>query len=187
MTDDHHGPRRGWTRLSGHAVHRGEHLTLHRDRVLQPDGAESTYEHLTIADGARIVAVDASGRAALVEDACYPLGERLLHVPGGAVAEGECPRAAAGRECEEETGWRPATLRLLTTYYPLPSRTSAVTHLYLATDLHRGEVRRDPAEAGMTVRWMPLADAVSAARSGAVAEAGSVIGLLLAASVLALP
>ncbi|MFF4160143.1 NUDIX domain-containing protein [Streptomyces sp. NPDC001678] len=186
MAHDTQEPWPGWSRLSSHDVHRGAHLTLHHDRVLQPDGTEGTYDRVTVADGARTVAVDARGRVALVEDACYPLGRRLLHVPGGAITEGECPREAARRECEEETGRCPGTLHPLTVYHPLPSRTSAVTHLYLGTDLRPGTgLRRDATEAGMTVRWIPLDDAVAAVRAGRITEAGSVIGLLLAASALA--
>ncbi|MFF4223357.1 NUDIX domain-containing protein [Streptomyces abikoensis] len=186
MVHDIQEPLRGWSRLSTGVVHRGSHLALHHDHVLQPDGTEGTYDRLTIADGARTVAVDARRRVALVEDAFYPPGRRLLHVPGGAIAEGECPREAARRECEEETGHRPATLSPLAVYHPLPSRTSAVTHLYLGTDLHpSADHHRDPTEAAMTVRWIPLDDAVAAVRSGEITEAGSVIGLLLAASALA--
>ncbi|GHG53816.1 NUDIX domain-containing protein [Streptomyces griseocarneus] len=185
MSDDLDARPRGWTRLGSRAVHRGDHLTLHHDSVLQPDGTEGTYDRLTIADGARVVAIDEDGRVALVEDAFYPPGARLLHVPGGAIAEGERPEDAAARECEEETGRRPGTLRQLTAYHPLPARTSAVAHLFLATDLRHGSLRRDPTEATMTVHWMPLGDAVAAVRSGAVSEAGSAIGLLLAASLLA--
>ncbi|MEU7105912.1 NUDIX hydrolase [Streptomyces sp. NPDC046215] len=180
-TEDSRRPGTGWTRLSTEVLHRGPHLTLHRDRVLQPHGAEGTYEHLTLADGARVVALDGDGRVALVEDDFYPRGNRLLHLPGGGIGEGEDPRDAARRECEEETGRYPHTLRPLTVYHPMPSRTSAVTHMFLATDLGHGTARRDPTEAGMTVRWVPLDDAVRAVESGAVQEAGSVIGLLLAA------
>ncbi len=184
MADDVRSPAYGWGRLSTEVLHEGPHLTLRRDRVLQPHGVEGTYEHITVADGARIVAVDGNGRVALVEDDVYPLGGRLLHVPGGGVAPGEAPRDAARRECEEETGFRPGALCLMTVFHPLPSRTAAATYMYLATDLHRATPRRDPTEAGMTVRWTPLAEAVRAVETGAVSEAGSVIGLLLAERLL---
>ncbi|EME96944.1 NUDIX hydrolase [Streptomyces mobaraensis NBRC 13819 = DSM 40847] len=183
MSDDHGGCR-GWDRLGTEVLFHGRHLTLHRDRVVQPDGAEGTYERLTLADGARVVAVDDEGWVALVEDAFAPLGRRLLHIPGGAVAAGEDPEAAAARECEEETGRRPGALRRLGAFHPLPSRTSAVTHLYLATDLRRGTLRRDPTEAGMRACWLPLDDAVRLAASGTLTEAGTVTGLLLAARLL---
>ncbi|MBZ4318393.1 NUDIX domain-containing protein [Streptomyces huiliensis] len=179
-----HAECRTWERLGSEVLYRGAHVTLHRDRVVQPDGAEGTYERLTIADGARVVAVDDVGWVALVEDAFAPVGRRLLHVPGGGVAAGEDPEAAAARECEEETGWRPGALRPLGVFHPLPSRTSAVTHLYLGTALRPGTVRRDPTEAGMRVCWMPLDEAVRVAGTGAVTEAGTVVALLMAARLL---
>ncbi|MCD9145081.1 NUDIX domain-containing protein [Streptomyces albireticuli] len=178
MTEHHH--EHGWTRLGTEIAHEGPHLTVHRDRVVQPHGAEGTYEHVEMADGARIVMVDGRRRVAFVEDAFYPLGARLLHVPGGAIGKGEDPLDAARRECEEETGWCPRELRHLTAFHPLPSRTAAVVHLYLAMDLFRGTVRRDPTEAGMTLRWLPFEEAVDAVRSGEISEAASVIGVLLA-------
>ncbi|MGK5638534.1 NUDIX domain-containing protein [Streptomyces sp. URMC 126] len=183
MADDN-GKCRGWERLGTDVLYRGDHLTLHRDRVLQPDGVPGTYERLTLADGARVVPVDDEGRVALVEDDFAPLGRRLLHVPGGGVAPGEHPEAAAARECEEETGRRPGTLRTLGVFHALPSRTSAVTHLFLGTALRPGTLRRDPTEAGMRVCWMPLDEALRAAGAGAVTEAGTVIGLLMAARLL---
>ncbi|MFI0912762.1 hypothetical protein [Streptomyces abikoensis] len=69
MVHDIQEPLRDWSRLSTQVIHRSSHLTLHHDRVLQPDGSEGTYDRLTIADGARTVAVDARRRVALVEDA----------------------------------------------------------------------------------------------------------------------
>ncbi|MGI5336290.1 NUDIX domain-containing protein [Streptomyces sp. CA-181903] len=182
MSDDH--GCRGWDRLGSEVLYSGRHLTLHRDRVVQPDGTRGTYERLTLADGARVVPVDDEGWVALVEDAFAPLGRRLLHVPGGAVAAGEDPEAAAARECEEETGRRPGVLRPLGRFHPLPSRTSAVTHLYLGTALRPGTLRRDPTEAGMRVCWLPLDDAVRLAGSGQLTEAGTVMGLLMAARLL---
>lgn len=182
MTDQHH--THGWVRLGTEVVHRGPHLTVHRDRVVQPHGVEGTYEHVEIADGARIVMVDDERRVAFVEDACHPLEARLLHVPGGAVEKGEDLLDAARRECEEETGWYPRDLRHLTVFHPLPSRTPAAVHLYLATDLRPGTVRRDPTEAGMTLRWLPFEAAVDAVRSGEISEAASIIGVLLAAPAL---
>lgn len=171
----------GWQLLDTEVVYDGTHLVVHRDRVRLPgDGREGSYEHITVGDGARVVALDGDGRVALVEDAFYLSGERRLLVPGGGIDPGEPPEQGAARELEEEAGHRPGRLDHLATIDPLPTTTRARTHLYLATDLRPGTPHRDPTEAAMRVLWWPLAQAVAAVLSGRIQEAGSVAALLLA-------
>ncbi|MFI1801922.1 NUDIX domain-containing protein [Streptomyces sp. NPDC020379] len=170
-----------WARLSGEVVHRGDFLIVHRDQAVQPDGAPGTYEHVTINEGARIVAVDASGNIPLVEDDLYLQGRRQLAPAGGGLRPGEDPETRARREFK-----RPGELRLLARFHPLPATTSASTYLFFTTALKDGVVRRDSTEARMTVKWMPLEAAVQAVRDGKITEAGTAIGLLLAARALAI-
>ncbi|MEU1307815.1 NUDIX hydrolase [Streptomyces cinnamoneus] len=185
QSEENDRPASGWARLGGEVVHRGDFLTVHRDRVLRPDGAPGTYEHVAVSEGARIVAVDAAGNILLVEDDFYLQGGRQLALPGGGLRPGEDPETGARREFEEETGKRPGKLLLLTRFHPLPATTSATTCLFLATALQDGVLRRDSTEARMTVKWMPLKAAVQAVQGGEITEAGTVIGLLLAARALA--
>lgn len=116
----------------------------------------------------------------LVEDAFYLQRRRVLHLPGGGVG-GQEPCDAAARELQEETGLIAGELRRLGVIDPLPSTTSARTHLFLATALRCGTVNRDDTEIGMTVQRCKFADAVEAVRTGRITEAGSVSALLLAA------
>ncbi|MGK4581761.1 NUDIX domain-containing protein [Kitasatospora sp. HPMI-4] len=170
----------GWQSLGSEVLFRGPRLTLHRDRVIEPHGRPGVYDHIDVRDAVRIVALNALGEVALVEDDFYLQDGRLVHVPGGGMEPGEEVDVAAGRELEEETGWRAGQLRRLGAIYPLPSSTRAVTHLLLATDLKRGRLHRDGTEAGMTVHWEPLAGAVELVATGAIREAGSVAAILLA-------
>ncbi|MFD3523935.1 NUDIX domain-containing protein [Streptomyces sp. NPDC058653] len=152
---------------------------MRRDTVRRPDGTAGVYEHVTVFDGVRVVALDTDGQVLLVEDDFYLQRRRMVHLPGGGT-DGQDPHRAALRELEEETGLTAARLDTLGVIDPLPGVTSARTHLMLATDLRPGTMRRDGAEIGMTVQWRPLPEAVAAVRTGEITEAGSVTALLLA-------
>ncbi|MFE0055374.1 NUDIX domain-containing protein [Streptomyces sp. NPDC059003] len=153
---------------------------MNRDTVIRPDGSSGTYEHITVDDGVRVVALDEQGQVVLVEDDFYLQQRRVLHLPGGG-SGGQEPQAAALRELEEEAGLIATDVRPLGVIDPLPAATTARTHLFLATGLRAGTADRDDTEIGMTVHWWKLSDALTAVRAGRITEAGSVAGLLLAA------
>ncbi|MFE2839246.1 hypothetical protein ACFXI6_51380 [Streptomyces mirabilis] len=86
-----------WVQLSSEVVHEGAFLTLHRDRVVKPDGAGTGfYEHVSVDDVVRVVVLDDHGRVAIVEDDFYLQRRRVRHLPGGGSA-GEEPQQAARR------------------------------------------------------------------------------------------
>lgn len=64
-------------------------------------------------------------------------GEAALSVefPGGVIDEGESPKEAAGRELEEETGYKAGKLIELGTVNPNPALFSNHVHLFLAQEL----------------------------------------------------
>ena len=61
-------------------------------------------------EGCRVLAIDSAGRVLLIRHS-YGSGKWLL--PGGGIARGEAPLAAAQRELAEETGLSLATARCL--------------------------------------------------------------------------
>ncbi|MGI5526841.1 hypothetical protein ACQEVX_05240 [Streptomyces syringium] len=68
--------------------------------------------------------------------------------------------------------------------HPMAGLTATKTYLYLATDLEERRVRRDPTEAGMAMECVRLEAAVKRVAGGTISEAGSALGILLAARTL---
>ncbi len=101
-----------------------------------------TWEYVSRVRGMKaavILAVE-DGHVLLVEQFRVPLGRPCLELPAGLVGdetEGEDPLVAAGRELEEETGWRAATLINLGEYYSSPGMVSESFTLVRATGLTR--------------------------------------------------
>lgn len=84
-----------------------------------------------------ILAVE-DGHVLLVEQYRVPLGRNCVELPAGLIGdetEGEDPLEAAGRELEEETGYRAAKLESLDEYYSSPGMVSESFTLVRASGL----------------------------------------------------
>ena len=84
-----------------------------------------------------ILAVE-DGHVLLVEQFRVPLGKNCIELPAGLIGdetEGEDPLEAAGRELEEESGYRAAKLESLGEYYSSPGMVSESFTLVNATGL----------------------------------------------------
>jgi ADP-ribose pyrophosphatase len=86
-----------------------------------------------------ILAVE-DGHVLLVEQYRVPLGRNCIELPAGLIGdetEGEDPLEAAGRELEEETGYRAAKLESLGEYYSSPGMVSESFTLVRASELSK--------------------------------------------------
>ena len=86
-----------------------------------------------------ILAVE-DGHVLLVEQFRVPLGKNCLELPAGLIgdeSEGEDPLEAAGRELEEESGYRASKLESLGEYYSSPGMVSESFTLVRATGLEK--------------------------------------------------
>jgi ADP-ribose pyrophosphatase len=86
-----------------------------------------------------ILAVE-DGHVLLVEQYRVPLGRNCVELPAGLIGdetEGEDPLEAAGRELEEETGYRAAKLESLGEYYSSPGMVSESFTLVRASGLSK--------------------------------------------------
>lgn len=89
---------------------------------------------------AAVVLATIDGDILLVEQYRVPLGKPCIELPAGLIGdetENEEPLAAAGRELEEETGYRAATLRDCGEFYSSPGMLGESFTLVRATGLER--------------------------------------------------
>jgi len=110
-----------------------------------------------------------------------PYERNVLEIPAGMRdVAGEGTEAVARRELVEEAGLQADHLQLLTEILPSPGMTDSITTLYLATGCTPvPHDRQGPEEEHMELVHLPLADAVEMVERGEIADAKSVVALLL--------
>ena len=99
-------------------------------------------------------------------------------LPGGIVSGDETGAAAAVREVEEETGWRPAgEPQHRVSFQPMPGMVDTPHGVYVMHGAERVGEPTDAEEAGR-VDWVRLRDIPELIKQGQVAGSGSLVGLL---------
>lgn len=121
--------------------------------------------------GAQVVAVDGN-RVLLVRQTYMP----GWHLPGGGVEPGETAEAAAAREMEEESGWRPAgDLTLFGLYHNV---SAATNRDHVALFVCRRSVSIRPFRPGREIAeaaWFPLDALPDPVTPGAMRRIGEVV------------
>lgn len=152
---------------------------------------EGTWEYAARVGGiaaAVIIAID-DGHVLLVEQYRVPIGCNCLELPAGLVGDeeaGESVAVAAGRELEEETGYRADRIDDLGVFQSSPGMTSECFTLVRATGLTKVADGGGDAQENITVHRVPLNDVsafVAAKRAAGVAVDAKML-LILAGSIL---
>jgi ADP-ribose pyrophosphatase len=167
-------------------VHKGRIVDLGVDTVRFPDGSTGELEMIRHSGAAAVLPVlsDPDGpdpQIVLIRQYRYASGGYLYEVPAGRPDRaGEPWEECARRELREETGLQAGQLRPLTSIWTTPGFTDEKIHLFLATELTRGETEFDPDEFMETVP-MPLSQALRMVADGEIQDAKTICTLLYAA------
>ena len=168
--------------LDTEVVHDGW-STLRVDTVLMPDGSSARREVADHLDAVAVVAVTDDDEVVLLKQYRHALGRYLLEIPAGVLdVEGESHDTAARRELAEETEHEVRTLTPLLSFHNSAGWTTERTHLFVGEGVTRIAEPvhvREAEEADMEVVFLPLRDAVEAARDGGFTDVKTALGLLL--------
>jgi ADP-ribose pyrophosphatase len=150
------------------------------DDVEYPSGNRSIREVAEHSGGAVVLAIFPDRRVILIRQHRYPLGKFIWELPAGKLNAGEDPLVCARRELEEETGYLAGEWKLLNSISTTPGFCDEVLHIYLATDLSEapGGRKLEEGEQTMTMKILPISDAVSMIDSMEIRDGKSICGLL---------
>jgi 8-oxo-dGTP pyrophosphatase MutT (NUDIX family) len=157
-------------------VAENRHIRLSVASVELPDGAQFEQYVARIPRVAMTVVLDEAGeRVLLIWRHRFILDRWVWELPGGYVDPGEDGPAAAAREVEEETGYRPRRPEHVLTFQPMAGTADAPHELYLsrAADVV-GEPDPNETEA---VRWVPLTEIPGLIAQGEIVGAATIIGV----------
>jgi ADP-ribose pyrophosphatase len=136
-----------------------------------------------------VVPIEADGATArCVRQFRAAIGDHLLEVPAGKRdVEHESPAATAARELEEELGFVPGRLVKVAEFYNSPGFCDEHSYVFVALELREaaGRAPTSPEELDMTDEPIALDDVEHLIAAGAIRDAKTIIGLLLARQYLA--
>lgn len=141
------------------------------------DGSLHPRVRIHAGDWVNVVAFTDDDQAILVRQFRCGVLEDTLEIPGGMVDPGETAEVAAGRELEEETGFRAKKLVALGSCHPNPALFDNRTHTFLATGCKRVHQGRPEHGEDLVVELVPRASLPELVKQGAITHALVLVGL----------
>jgi ADP-ribose pyrophosphatase len=166
-----------WQTLSTNLLWESRWYGLRQDRVRTASGHEFDYTIVDHPGAAWVVPVTTDNRLALVWHYRYPVDDWCYEVPAGGISPGLAPEEVARRELLEEIGGTAADLRYVGRFYTSNGISNEVAYVYLASGVELGESHREPTEL-MEVRLVSVAEALTMAREGEIADGPSALAVL---------
>jgi ADP-ribose pyrophosphatase YjhB (NUDIX family) len=166
-----------WQVHGTHPAYQSPWVEVWLDDVELPNGERIEHHVLKFPrPSVTAVVVDDQDRTLLIWRHRYITDTWGWEVPAGWAEAGEDLTDTARREVEEETGYRPGTVRRMTAYDAIAGISTMRFTSFVATDAVRIGEPRDLVEASR-VEWIPLSDVPKLADSGQISDGPSLTAL----------
>jgi ADP-ribose pyrophosphatase len=164
----------------------GAWLRVVTEEVELPNGNTIDLDIVRHPGASAVVPFVSDDEVLLIRQYRYATDGTLWEVPAGKLDPGETPETCAGRELEEEAGYRAGRLESLGPMWASPGFTDEKIHLFAAFDLVEVPQRLEADEVIERVR-MPFSQALDLIWSGELTDAKSQLAILKAARLVARP
>lgn len=170
--------------LSSETLFQGRVFALKRDQVEEPSGLVATREIVVHGGSSVVLPVLSDGRIVLIRQYRHAAGQYLWELVAGHRDPDEDFLEGAGRELEEETGYRARKIRKLLEIFPSPGLLGEKMEIFLAEGLTEGKARPEDDER-ITKQAVTLREAKEWIRTGKIRDAKTIAGILYYATFVA--
>jgi ADP-ribose diphosphatase len=178
MTDDTKKTKLEDRRL----IYEGRVLRLEIDRVQLPTGHTVNMEIVRHPGSVVLLPMPSPERIILIRQYRYTIDRWIWELPAGSLNRGEDPVRAAARECEEEIGLVPHSVRRMRSFYPTPGFCDEEMIFFRCTDLQppRADsiVKRDEDE-DLEPKTFTIEEARRLVVEGEIVDLKTAVGLTL--------
>lgn len=173
------------------ATRNASQWTIHGERILDdtrkavlsiasvelPDGTRFEQYVLRIPAAIMVIVLNDADEVLMLRRHRFIVDQWVWELPGGYLDPPESPEAAAFREVEEETGWKPREVELLVEFQPMEGIADQRNLVYLARGADRVDGVAPDVNEAEQVAWIPLTNIRDLIRTGEIVGAGAVAGL----------
>ncbi len=160
-------------------IHKGVIFDIERLTIELPNGKTAYRDVIRHSGASVVVPITEDGHVILVKQYRKPIEEVSLELPAGKLDEGEDPVRCAARELKEETGYNADRFIKILTLYPAPAYSDEVLHVFVATNLSKGEASPDEDEVIQAFKYK-LDDVIKMIHDGTIKDSKTVSGILFA-------
>jgi 8-oxo-dGTP pyrophosphatase MutT (NUDIX family) len=168
-----------WTTLSSRMAYENPWIQVREDQVINPAGGRGIYGVVMYRNRAvGVIPIDDEDHTWLVGQYRYTHECYEWEIPEGGCPVGEGLEECAARELKEETGLVAERYELLAADLQLSnSTTNELAYLFVARGIQQAEADPEDTEQ-ITVRRLPVEEAIRMAMQGKIRDAMSVLALL---------
>ena len=166
-------------------VYEGKLINVDVESIKLPSGRKIDLEIVRHPGAAAVVPLlsdpsSADPQVLLIHQFRHAAGGPIWEIPAGVLEPGEDPEACARRDLTEETGATARKVEFLTTIYTTPGFTDEQIHLFMATEIERGEP--DPEfDEEIETQVKPMSEILEMIRTGEMRDSKSIVSLLYVA------